>query len=402
MGKGMNTRKVLIVSLAAAMLASACGGASETAENKQAAGEIRNVAITKVTRSSIEDFYEATGTVKAKTTTDVSANMMGRIVSFPVAEGQTVGRGQLLVEIDAAESRTHLAKARAGLEEAQAGMLEIDRSVEAANAAVKTAAANKQLADTTFGRYKELYDRRSATAQEFDEARSKAQIAASELERAKAGVQVIISKRKQLTARMAQARADIAGSQVTEGYSRIMSPVSGVVVKKFAEAGSTAAPGVPLLSIEDNSQYRLEAAVEESRSRSVRVGSRVNVRIDAIGNDEMIGAVAEVMPSADAASRTYTVKIDLPADSRLRTGLYGLARFPIAQKDAITIPQTAIVVRGQLTGVFVVAPDGTAQFRIVTTGTESEGMVEVLSGLSEGDDIVTSDTASLTDGVRVR
>jgi multidrug efflux pump subunit AcrA (membrane-fusion protein) len=328
--------------------------------------------------------------------------MMGRIISMPAAEGDTVTRGQLLVEIDAAESRTRLEKARAALAEAQAGMTEVDRSVEAASAAVKTAEANKQLADTTFGRYKELYDRRSATAQEFDEARSKARVAASELERAKAGVQVVISKRKQLNARIAQARADIANSQVYEGYSRITSPVSGVVVKKFAEPGSTAAPGAPLLSIEDNSQYRLEAAVEESRSKSVRIGGRVNVRIDAIGTGEIIGTVAEVMPSADAASRSYTVKIDLPADARLRTGLYGLARFPIAQKEAITVPQTAIVTRGQLIGVFVVAPDGTAQFRIVTTGTESEGMVEILSGLSEGDEIVTSDTASLTDGVRVR
>lgn len=397
----MKTKRILIPTIAIALLAG-CGGASDTVENKEAAGEIRNVAITKVMKSSIEDFYEATGTVNARTTTQISANMMGRIISLPAAEGDAVTRGQLLVEIDSAESRTRLEKARAALEEAQAGMAEIDRSIDAANAAVKTAEFNKQLADTTFGRYKELYDRRSATAQEFDEARSKAQIAASELERAKAGVQVVISKRKQLNARIAQARADIANSQVYEGYSRIMSPVSGVVVKKFAEAGSTAAPGVPLLSIEDNSQYRLEAAVEESRSKSVRIGGRVNVRIDAIGTDEIIGTVAEVMPSADAASRSYTVKVDLPADARLRTGLYGLARFPVAQKEAITVPQTAIVVRGQLTGVFVVAADGTAQFRIVTTGTESEGMVEILSGLSEGDEIVTSDAASLTDGVRVR
>ena len=398
----MKTKRTFIAAIAVALAAAGCGRSSVTIENKEATGAVRNVAITKVTRSTIEDFYEATGTVKAKTTTQISANMMGRIISMPAAEGDMVTRGQLLVEIDAAESRTRLEKARAALEEARAGMTEIDRSVEAANAAVKTAEANKQLADTTFGRYKELYDRRSATAQEFDEARSRARIAASELERAKAGVQVVISKRKQLNARIAQARADIANSQVYEGYSRITSPVSGIVVKKFAEAGATAAPGAPLLSIEDNSQYRLEAAVEESRSKSVRIGGRVNVRIDAIGTGEIIGTVAEVMPSADAASRSYTVKIDLPPDSRLRTGLYGLARFPIAQKEAITLPQSAIVTRGQLIGVFVVAPDGTAQFRIVTTGTESEGMVEVLSGLSEGDEIITSDTASLTDGVRVR
>jgi multidrug efflux pump subunit AcrA (membrane-fusion protein) len=398
----MKTKGTFIAAIAVALAAAGCGGSSVTNENKNATDEIRNVAIAKLRRSSIEDFYEATGTVKAKTTTQISANMMGRIISLPAAEGDTVSRGQLLVEIDAAESRTRLEKARAALEEAQAGMTEIDRSVEAANAAVKTAELNKQLADTTFDRYKELYDRRSATAQEFDEARSKARVAASELERAKAGVQVVISKRKQLSARIAQARADIANSQVYEGYSRITSPVSGVVVKKFAEAGATAAPGAPLLSIEDNSQYRLEAAVEESRSKSIRIGGRVNVRIDALGTGEIRGLVSEVMPSADAASRSYTVKIDLPADARLRTGLYGLARFPIAQKEAITVPQTAIVTRGQLIGVFVVAPDGAAQFRIVTTGIESEGMVEILSGLSEGDEIVTSDTASMTDGVRVR
>ncbi len=290
----------------------------------------------------------------------------------------------------------------AGLDEAQAGITEIDRSIDAANAGVQTAEANKQLADVTFGRYKELYDRRSATAQEFDEARSKARMAASELDRAKASVQVINSKRKQLAARIEQAKADIANSQVYAGYSRITAPVSGVVVKKFAEAGSTAAPGVPLLAIEDNSQYRLEAAVEESKAKNVRVGGRVVVHIDAISAGDINGTVAEITPSADAASRTSTVKIDLPPDDRLRTGLYGLARFPIAQKEAITVPQSAIVTRGQLTGVFVVAPNGTAQFRIVTKGTESEGMVEILSGLSAGDDIVTSDVGSITDGTQVR
>lgn len=398
----MITRNILIAGVAAAaIMAAGCGRAADKAETKPVS-EVRNVAITKVTKSSIEDYYEATGTVKAKTTTQISANMMGRILSFPAAEGDVVKRGQLLVEIDSAESRAQLQKARAGLDEAQAGITEIDRSIDAANAGVQTAEANKQLADVTFGRYKELYDRKSATAQEFDEARSKAKMAASELDRAKASVQVINSKRKQLAAKIEQAKADIANSQVYEGYSRITAPVSGVVVKKFAEAGSTAAPGVPLLAIEDNSQYRLEAAVEESKAKNVRIGGRVVVRIDAISSGDINGTVAEITPSADAASRTSTVKIDLPPDDRLRTGLYGLARFPIAQKEAITVPQSAIVTRGQLTGVFVVAPNGTAQFRIVTKGTESEGMVEILSGLSAGDDIVTSDAGSITDGTQVR
>lgn len=392
---------ILIGMIAVAASISGCGKREETTKT-QPASEIRDVTVEKVTKSSIEDFYEATGTVKASKTTDVSANMMGRIVAFPVAEGDTVTRGQTLVEIDNRESQTQRQRAEAGLKEAQAALLEIDKSVVAANAGVKTAETNRVLAEKTYGRIKELYDRRSASAQELDEADSRLKSARSEVERAKANVETIISKKKQINARIDQAKAEIAGTRVYESYSRIASPVSGVIVKKHAESGAVASPGMPLLSIEDNSLYRLEAAVEESRSRLVRVGNRVQVRIDSIGDTEIQGTVAEILPSADAASRSYTVKIDLPANPLLKTGLYGLARFPTSQKDAITVPQESIVERGQLSGVFVVGSDGIAQFRIVTVGKTSEGRVEVLSGLSEGDEFVAKDAKRVTDGAKVR
>lgn len=392
----------IVAAGAIALMAAGCGKETVSETHPPNAPEVSNVAITKVSHSSIEDFYEATGTVKAKTTTQVSANIMGRIVSFPLVEGDTVTRGQVIVEIDNSESKTQSDKARAALREAEASLVEVARSAEVARAAVLTAEANKQLAETTYGRYKELYDRRSASAQEFDEAQSKVKTAASELERARANVQAVLSKSKQINARIEQARAEIASTKVYEGYSRIVAPVSGVVVKKFAEPGAMASPGTPLLSIEDSSQYRLEAAVEESRSKLIRIGNRVNVRIDAFGEGDVMGIVAEILPTAEAASRSYTVKIDLPANSGLRTGLYGLARFPVAQKEAITVPQAAIVERGQLTGVYVVGTDGSVLFRIVTTGNTSEGMVEILSGISEGDEIAASDTERLNDGTKVR
>jgi len=390
------------VLMVAGMLFAACGKTKGPEPVAQAPAEIKNVSVAKVSRSSVTENYEATGTVKAKTTTQVSANMMGRIVSIPAVEGDTVTRGQVLVEIDASESKTQRARAEAGLKEAQASLTEVERGVDAANAGVRTAEANKQLADKTFGRIKELFDRRSASAQEFDEARSRQQSAASELDRAKANVQTILSKNKQINARIDQAKAEIANTKVYEGYSRIVSPISGIIVKKLAEAGSIASPGMPLFSIEDNSQYRLEAGVEESRSRSIRVGTRVGVRIDAISEGEFMGTVAEVLPVSDAASRSYTVKIDLPANALLRSGLYGLAIFPVGQKDAVTVPQTAVVQRGQLTGVYVVGAGGTVQFRIVTTGRTSEGVIEILSGVTEGDEIAVSETDKLSDGAKVR
>ena len=374
-----------------------------TKENVSPATErtqVANVAISKVTRSSIADYYQATGTVKAKTTTQVSANVLGRITALRVNEGDSVQKGEVLVEIDNRDAQANLQKAEAGLKEAQASLIEIDNSVTAASAAVRTADANRRLAEVTFGRYKELYQRKSVSGQEYDDALSKLSVATSELDRAKANVQTIISRKSQVNARIEQAKADIANSKVYAGYARIASPVSGVIVKKFAETGAMASPGVPILSIEDNSQYRLE--VEESRSGSVRIGNRVSVRIDAIGGGEIYGTVSEILPSADASSRSFTVKIDLPANASLRSGQYGLASFPTGQKDAIAVPDTAIVERGQLIGVFVVGPEGVAQFRIVTIGKRAEGQSEILSGLSEGDEIVISDTERIKDGAKVR
>ena len=106
----------------AGLIVGACGGKTEVAV-KTSPNQISNVATTKVSRSSIADFYEASGTVKAKTTTDVSANIMGRIVSFPVAEGDVVRKGELLVDIDDRQAAARIAKAEAGLKEAQASLL---------------------------------------------------------------------------------------------------------------------------------------------------------------------------------------------------------------------------------------------------------------------------------------
>jgi len=397
-------KRILILSFTSVAIAaalSACG--KKQALNTVAlAAPLPSVTITRVSRSAVAENYEATGTVTARTTTQVSANLMGRINSIPVSEGDIVRKGQTLAEIDDREARTQLEKAQAGLSEARASLIELDNSVTAANAAVKTAEANKQFVDVTFARYKELYARRSVSGQEYDEALSRSNAATSELERAKANVQTIISKREQINARVEQAKADIARAKIYAGYSRIVSPVSGVIVKKFVESGAMASPGVPLLSIEDSSQYRLEVAVGESYTKLVRIGARVNVRIDSLGADEILGTVAEVLPTADPASRSYTVKIHLPQDPLLRTGLYGLARFPLSQKEAITVPQTAIIQRGPLTGVYIVEPDGAVHFRIVTIGKTSGGMVEVLSGVNEGDEVANSDTGKLNDGTKVR
>lgn len=167
-----------------------------------------------------------------------------------------------------------------------------------------------------------------------------------------------------------------------------------------------AAPGTPLLTIESGGDYRLEAAVQESQINKIQLGNQVRVQIDALGPQELAGTVVEIVPASDPASRTYLVKISItvPGGNQqiIRSGLYGKARFVTGQTQAITIPRTAVVERGQLTSVYVVDQSGIARMRLVKTGKTYGDRVEVLSGLAEGEQIVIDGGTAVIDGSRVR
>ena len=227
-------------------------------------------------------------------------------------------------------------------------------------------------------------------------------VAEAEAERAGKILQTMAAKNNQALARIDQAKADIATAQVHVGYARITSPINGVVTARQTEIGSTATPGAPLLTVEDNSRYRLEAAVEESLVGRIRLKDKARVRVDALGQGDLEGVVAEIVPAADPASRSYTVKKDLPAQQALRSGLYGVARFITGRKQSITIPQKAVAQRGQLTAVYVVDEKGVAHLRLIKTGKSYGDRVEVLSGLSEGERIVVDGVANVSDGSRAQ
>ena len=143
-----------------------------------------------------------------------------------------------------------------------------------------------------------------------------------------------------------------------------------------------------MLIVEDPGHFRLEATVDESKMGAVRLGEAVPVVIDALGDQAIAGKVVQIVPSADPSSRTFTVKIDLPVNPQIRSGLFGRARFPRGERQSILVPQTAVLHRGQLDAVYVVGKDQIASLRYVTLGTPSAQQVEVLSGLEAGDQVV--------------
>ena len=125
------------------------------------------------------------------------------------------------------------------------------------------------------------------------------------------------------------------------------------MTEKKADAGTLASPGMPIFTIEDTRRYRLEVTVNENDIRLVRVGQAVPVIDRRARNAQLKGKVVQIVPAADPASRSFLVKIELPADARLRSGLFGRARFLPRRAEALLIPRTAVVERGQLQGVYV-------------------------------------------------
>jgi RND family efflux transporter MFP subunit len=329
--------------------------------------------------------YEATGTVRARIAAVISAKVMGYVREVRVQAGDRVHDGQLLVSIDARDLEANYRRAEAAREEVRSAQAEADNGVAAAKAQL-------ELAQVTFQRMQALFEKKSISNQEFDEATARHKAA-------QAGYEMAVAKGAQVRARIAQAEQEVQAAAVMRGYAEIRAPFGGVVTSKTAEPGSLATPGAPLLTVEREGAYRLEASVDESHLKSIHTGQAASVALEAL--DRTLDArVSEIVPAVDAASRAYLVKIDLPPLAQLRSGMFGRAVFAAGSRAVLAISVAALLERGQLQSVMV-AEEGYAHTRLVTTGQRARDRVEVLSGLSAGEKVICPLPAGLTDGTRV-
>lgn len=336
-------------------------GCSSERQTASAAPEtVSNVSVISVHSTNVPDLLEEVGTVRAVQTSQLSSQMMGNIVEIRAHEGDRVRRGQVLAVIDDAQPR-------ANLDHATAAELASGQEISVADSDVA-------LAEATFKRYQTLYERKSVSPQEFDEVKARYQAAQARRDMARAG--------------QAQAKAVLQQARTTLSYTRVLAPFDGVVTEKKADVGTLTSPGMPLFTVEDVRRYRLEAAVNETDLRYVCTGQQVTVLIDALGDKELKAKVVEIVPAADPASRTFLVRLDLPAAAGLRSGLFCRAHFTRGERTSLLIPRSAVVERGQLQGVYILDPSKIANLRYITLGKPSGQQVEVLAGLQDGESVI--------------
>jgi multidrug efflux pump subunit AcrA (membrane-fusion protein) len=378
-----NQRRAGLASLIVmAALLSSCG--SKPGNPQATPATVTGVTVETVHLQDLPEEYHAVGTVRSATSSVLGSQISGTVLEIRVKPGDRVQRGEILAVLDDRSPRAQLASADAGVEASKAGLAEVENALQAA-------IAQRKLAEVTYHRYQELLGKDSVTRQEFDSSEAAYKSAV-------ANEAAVAARKQQMEARALEAQSQRESVQTTLSYSRIVSPIDGLVTAKSVDAGTLVMPGTPLLTVEDAAHYRLEASVPEDLLPRIHSGEQAQVTTE---HGQFSGGVVEVVPAADAGSRTFVVKVALPEACGCRSGEYGTAAFATGELKALAVPRSAVVERGELEGVYVVDQKGVAGYRLVRAGKILGDRVEILSGLSDGEQVATSQLDRLSDGVRV-
>lgn len=361
-----------MIALSVALLATGCSKENEVKTGNAPVAVVKGATVESVNNVAIPALLDVVGSVRARTSAVVSTRIPGSISVLRVREGDRVKKGQLLVQLDAQENQATAAMATAGIDEARRG--------------VDEALSRKKLADTTFDRYQNLLKEQAISRQEFDVRQTEKEVAAQGVARAES--------------RLKQAQEGAKASTAMSNYTRIIAPISGIIASKQADLGATVFPGQPLMTIEDDRSYQLELALPENIADKVKPGSPLQVTLDAVGSS-FAARIAEIVPTADPASRTFVAKIAL-TQKGMKSGMFGRGSISLGTSvNSITVPKKAVIERGALAVVWAVDGQNIARMRIVKIGRQTGDRVEILAGLTDGDRIVVAGVEKVTEGAKV-
>jgi HlyD family secretion protein len=395
----MRTNGFHYLILSAVLVQIGCGGETSTAP-KSAQTKSVPVAVLAARYETVPSFIDAPGTVQARNRIALSSQINGFVKEMSVRVGDTIHPGQVLVRLDARDAESQKAMSRAAIDEAQAALGEAKKGFQAAVEMRAAAKASMQLASQTFDRYQKLFEAKSVSPQELDEVRARRDASAAEAAAREAMAAAAEDRIYQVEAKIQQAKAQSGRVDVLIGWTEIKAPAAGRIVERQADAGTAIFPGSPLLVLESMERPQVIADLPTENASSLRAGMEVQVRN--LGRDAtVIGRVSEIVPQASAATHTVQFKVDLPAGSTLPHGQFVRVEIPTGSRNVLLVPRRALRETGQLTGLFIADSSLKARFRLVKTDPYDADRVQVLAGVDSGENVITSLSDQITDGVSV-
>jgi membrane fusion protein (multidrug efflux system) len=396
------SRAFVRFTLSSLLLMGTLVGTACTADGKTKDREAASAAIAVTPVAAIEQpiarFIRVTGSLTAEERSDVAAETAGRVVSTPVERGSRVAQGAELVRVSPIETDASLKEAEANAAQIEArlalsatGGFDVGQVPEVANAR-----ANLALAQSEFGRIEKLLAERVVSQSEYDQRKTQVEAARQQLESAK-------NSAEQQYQALQAARARVTLARKAAGDTVVRAPFAGLVAQRMVTTGDYVTRGMKVAEVVRITPLRLELTVPEQFVSEVTVGQPVSFSVDAFSGRTFLGNVRYVSPALRADQRALTVEAVVPnANGELKPGMFATALIQQAKKTpAVMVPAAAVRNVAGTSRVFVVSGDHVDE-RIVTTGQTIDALVEITSGLKNGERVATENVTQLVDGVKVK
>lgn len=351
------------------------GGGGNRGGARGGRGGPMTVEVATAKRASISAELTVVGNLIGDSTVSVAPRAAGRLEDVSVRLGDRVSRGQRIAKIEDFELVQQIKQQEAAQEVSQATIRQRD--------------ADLGLAKTNLDRSKSLFERQLIAKQVLDDTESRYQSAQAQLDLARAQAQ--------------QSKARLDELQINLGNTIITSPVNGFISRRLVDPGASVGQNAPVVEVVDISRVRLIANVVEKDLKQLQSGDTTRVQVDAFPGETFTGRIARVSPILDPATRTAPIEIEIANPTfRLKPGMYARVGVTLdTKKDALVVPANALVDLGGRRGVFMPLSE-TAVFRAVQIGTEQGDIVEILGGLTEGAEVITTGAGQLRDGDRIQ
>jgi len=364
--------KPALAVLAALFILYGCGDRIEPGETKDQQVVVSGLQTAVVTSAGAVASRSLSGTVASIDRAEITARIAGQVARALVQEGATVKQGQALLELTGETVRAELKAARA--------------AVAAARSKLEEARLNAELAGKNFVRYASLYEKGALTALEYDRVLAEKNTAHERLAASESA--------------LATGLANQEGAMTMAGMATLTAPFDATVVEILVDAGTTVLPGTPLLILDRRGLWQVRVELPERVAGRYRINDEFPVEIPSIALKTR-ARLAEIVPAANPKTRTVSAKLTLAENEKLQGGLYAKVGLPAqAGESRLIIPASALVVRGQLTSVYVVE-DQILKYRLVRTGPVAAAHVEILSGLLPGEEIVVAGLEKARHGARL-
>ena len=341
--------------------------------------DLMTVAMATVRRADMAEELRLVGSLEGLASIEVVPDISGRLETVSVDLGDQIRAGQVVAQIRDGDLRSQVRQATNALEVSQATLRQTE--------------VDLRLAAATRERARQLFERQLIAREALDDAEARGSGAAAQVELAKA--------------QLAQNQARLDEAQRMLEDATVRSPVDGFVAKRHLDPGAFASSNAPVLSVVDVSRVKLVAQIVEQDARRLQVGAPTRITVDAHPGKEFTGQVARMAPVLDPVTRTTVIEIEIPNPGYLlKPGMYARIRvIADSRPNVLVVPRNAVVDQAGGRGVFTVAQSTSgevATFVPVDTGIQAAELVEVLSGLAEGQDVVTTGAAGLSHGDLVR